>query len=97
MTVVSVDEQFCEDVAGLKAYALDELNVRTLKIDQNEEAYGVSYRATPNFKALGMRLKKDLPKVQNALKSLTQAQMASFMSSGVLKLPATNLPETICK
>lgn len=91
LTVVSVDEQFCEDVAGLKAYALDELNVRTLKIDQNEEAYGVSYRATPNFKALGMRLKKDLPKVQNALKSLTQAQMASFMSSGVLEVAGHEL------
>lgn len=91
LTVVSADEQFCSDVSGLKAYALDELNVRTLKIDQNEESYGVSYRATPNFKALGMRLKKDLPKVQNALKSLTQAQLASFMSSGVLEVAGHEL------
>jgi isoleucyl-tRNA synthetase len=91
LTVVSVDEQFCYDVAGLQSYALDELNVRNIKIDSNEEAYGVSYRATPNFKALGMRLKKDLPKVQTALKSLTQAQLAAFMSSGVLEVAGHEL------
>ena len=91
LTVVSADEQFCADVTGLKAYALDELNVRTLKIDQNEESYGVSYCATPNFKALGMRLKKDLPKVQNALKSLTQGQLAAFMSAGVLEVAGHEL------
>jgi isoleucyl-tRNA synthetase len=91
LTVVSVDEQFCYDVAGLQSYALDELNVRNIKIDSNEEAYGVSYRATPNFKALGMRLKKDLPKVQAALKSLTQAQLAAFMSSGVLEVAGHEL------
>ena len=91
LTVVSTDEQFCADVTGLKAYALDELNVRTLKIDQNEESYGVSYCATPNFKALGMRLKKDLPKVQNALKSLTQGQLAAFMSAGVLEVAGHEL------
>lgn len=91
LTVVSVDAQFCEDVAGLQAYALDELNVRSLKIDQNEEAYNVSYRATPNFKVLGMRLKKDLPKVQAALKALTQAQLASFMANGVLEVAGHEL------
>lgn len=91
LTVVSVDEQFCADVSGLQAYALDELNVRSIKIDGNEEAYGVSYRATPNFKELGMRLKKDLPKVQAALKTLTQAQLAAFMSSGVLEIAGHQL------
>ena len=91
LIVVSVDPQFCADVSGLEAYALDELNVRTLKIDSNEEAYGVSYRATPNFKALGARLKKDLPKVQSALKALTQNQLASFMSSGVLEVAGYEL------
>ena len=91
LTVVSVDEQFCADVTGLQSYALDELNVRSLKIDGNEESYGVSYKATPNFKELGMRLKKDLPKVQAALKALTQAQLADFMSSGVLEIAGHQL------
>lgn len=86
LTVVSVDEQFCADVAGLESYALDELNVRSLKIDRDESAYGVSYRATPNFKALGARLKGDLPKVQGALKALVPAQLAAFMESGAIEV-----------
>ncbi len=86
MTVVSADAQFRADVAGLEAYALEELNVRSLRLDADESAYGIAYRAVPNFKGLGARLKGDLPKVQAALKTLSQAQMAAFMESGSIEV-----------
>lgn len=86
LTVVSADEQFCADVRGLADYATDELNVRHMEIDPCEEKYGVAYRATPNFKALGARLKSELPRLQGELKSLSQGQLAAFMASGSITL-----------
>lgn len=80
--VVAGDKQLCDDLDRLRAYILDELNVLDVVLSTDEAAYGIVYKATPNFKELGVRLKKDFVAVQAALKNLTQPQLAEFMATG---------------
>jgi len=80
--VVASDAELCADLERLRAYILEELNILDVLITTDESAYGIVYRATPNFKALGQRLKKDFVAVQASLKALNQSDLAQFMSAG---------------
>jgi isoleucyl-tRNA synthetase len=82
--VLSTDASFRADLDSLRSYVEEELNVRTLRLVDDETAWGVQYRATPNFKLLGTRLKKDLASVQKALLSVTQAELKGLLSTGTL-------------
>lgn len=82
--IVSSDEQLLADLDRLRSYILDELNVLEVTLEKDESRYGISYKAVPNFKTLGQRLKKDFIAVQAALKTLDQASLAAFMTTGSL-------------
>lgn len=83
--VLSTDPVFRSDIESLRSYVEEELNVRSLLLVDDEAAWGVQYRATPNFKLLGQRLKKDLSTVQKALaNSVSQADLRQLMDSGKL-------------
>ncbi len=82
VVVVTGSQQLCDDLDRLRSYILDELNVLEVLLTTDETTYNVTYKATPNFKALGQRLKKDFAAVQAALKNLTQGDLASFMATG---------------
>lgn len=82
--VVAGDAQLLADLARLRSYVLDELNVLDLELSQDEAKYQVVYHATPNFKVLGQRLRGCFAQVQAALKALTQADLAGFMETGTI-------------
>ena len=94
VTVVSSDKQVLEDLRGLEAYVLSELNVRELKLSEDEEAFGITYRATPNFKELGQRLRGDFGAVQAALKKITKGDLKTFLSTGKLSILGHTLTGT---
>eukprot|EP00834_Sanchytrium_tribonematis_P000867 NODE_17_length_48642_cov_1.199349.p31 type:complete len:196 gc:universal NODE_17_length_48642_cov_1.199349:41914-41327(-) len=47
----------------------------------DEEKYSVKYKLQADFKILGQRLKKDMPKVKKALQTLSTSEIKSFLSS----------------
>ena len=52
--IVSSDEQLLADLDRLRSYILDELNVLDVTLEKDESRYGISYKAVPNFKTLGI-------------------------------------------
>jgi isoleucyl-tRNA synthetase len=63
----------------------DELNVRRLRAVTDVKSY-VTIAATPNFPVLGKKFGKRVPQVAAAIKTLDTASLASFMSSGTVKV-----------
>ncbi|MFH4983268.1 hypothetical protein AB6A40_009977 [Gnathostoma spinigerum] len=87
MIVINRDQQFLDDLQSLQTYILMEVNVRTLVVSQDREKYGVSLKAEPNFKALGLRLKGEQKKVTDYLKNqVTEAELNKFIETGKLNI-----------
>lgn len=91
LVVLTTDARFHADLASLEPYIVEELNVRSLRLVDDEAAWGVLYRATPNFKLLGARLKGDLPVVQRALASLSQEALRELQTTGTLSVAGHEL------
>ncbi|VAI81042.1 unnamed protein product [Triticum turgidum subsp. durum] len=88
MVVVHPDSEFLEDITGkLKEYVMEEMNVKTVTPCNDPMKYA-SLRAEPNFRTfcflsvLGKRLGKDMGKVSNEVKKMTQEQILAFEQSG---------------
>ncbi|CAN6194017.1 unnamed protein product [Urochloa humidicola] len=82
MVVVHPDNEFLEDITGkLKEYVMEEINVKTVTPCNDPLKYA-SLRAEPNFSVLGKRLGKDMGKVSNEVKKMTQEQILAFEESG---------------
>ncbi|AQK81813.1 Isoleucine--tRNA ligase cytoplasmic [Zea mays] len=82
MVVVHPDNDFLEDITGkLKEYVMEEINVKTVT-PCNDPLMYASLRAEPNFSVLGKRLGKDMGKVSNVVKKMTQEQILDFEKSG---------------
>ncbi|KAI9297973.1 isoleucyl-tRNA synthetase [Neoconidiobolus thromboides FSU 785] len=79
LVIIHSDPIFREDVKSLQNYIQEELNIRNIIITEDEAKYGVKYRAEADFKVLGSRLKKDLPKVKKGLAELTSDQVKKFL------------------
>lgn len=48
-------------------------------LSSDEDKYGVEYKAVADWPVLGKKLKKDLPKVKQALTKLTSAEVKQFV------------------
>lgn len=70
LVVINSNQSYCDDVKALQSYIMDELNVRSVTISNDESKFGVSYKVQADYKVLGTRLKKDLPAVKKALESI---------------------------
>ena len=68
MIVVHKDAEALQDLAALKEYIMDELNIRKFEFTSEREKFGVKLTPLPDFKALGLRLKKDSKAVCEAIK-----------------------------
>jgi len=84
MTIMNKSKEFMQDVQTLQKYIEEELNV--MEVLFQSLAGEVSLAATLNFKALGKKLGKDMKKVQDAVKDLTQKQLEEFESSGKIEI-----------
>jgi isoleucyl-tRNA synthetase len=81
-----------EDLCPLEALILEELNVHGIHYRGFDDAhFSLKYILTPNFKALGSKLKADLPKVQAALKHLSQEDIKRAFEAGQLTVEGCTL------
>ncbi|KAI0226422.1 isoleucine--tRNA ligase [Massospora cicadina] len=93
LVVLHSSPTYRQDIQSLELYIKEELNVRALTVTDDEARYGVLYRAEADLKVLGLRLKKDLPRVKQALPTLTSDQVKGFLSAGTIEvagLPLTS-------
>lgn len=79
LVIIHSDPQYQADVKALESYITEELNVRQIIITDNEEKYGVKYKAEADWKVLGQKLKKDAMKVKKGLPELTSDQIKEFV------------------
>lgn len=79
LVVIHHDQQYLDDIKSLESYITSELNVRDLVLSSDEGKYGVEYKAVADWPVLGKKLRKDLPKVKQALTKLTSAEVKQFV------------------
>jgi isoleucyl-tRNA synthetase len=88
--VVTSDENIPKDVKSLEAYILEELNCREIEISNDEELYGVNYKAIPNLKLLGQKLRTDMPKVKKLIEQTPSSTWKEFLETKSLTLMSYN-------
>jgi isoleucyl-tRNA synthetase len=89
MTLLNKSEAFMNDVKSLEAYLKEELNV--MQVTFSQDTSKVVLAPTLNFKLLGKKCGKDMKKVQEALKEVTQEQLQKFDATGVLNVGGYDL------
>lgn len=80
VTVVCPSQQLQDQLIDLCPYIKEELNV--LECNLTADASLVELTGVPNFRALGARLGKDMPKVSQAIKELGAQQLKEFEKTG---------------
>ncbi|KAJ2477150.1 isoleucine--tRNA ligase [Coemansia sp. RSA 2320] len=91
LVVVHPSAEYLEDVRSLANYVTEELNLRNLVLTSDEEAYGIKYRAEADFKKLGTKLRKDMPRVKQALPDVPSAEIKAAQASGTLLVDGITL------
>ncbi|KAJ3369980.1 isoleucine--tRNA ligase [Allomyces arbusculus] len=91
LVVLHADQEYLADVASLELYVKEELNVRTLTLTSDEDKHHVAYKAEADFKVLGIKLRKDMPKVKNGLAKVSSAAVKEFARTGTLVVEGITL------
>lgn len=80
--VVHQDPQHLEDILSLKEYILSELNVRKITTTSDKSKFGITLRAEPDHKVLGLRLKQEFKAVTQGIKALSDLEINDMVSKG---------------
>ncbi|KAF7270201.1 hypothetical protein GWI33_016811 [Rhynchophorus ferrugineus] len=80
--VVHQNPQYIEDILSLKEYILSELNVRNISTTTDKSKFGITLRAEPDHKILGLRLKQEFKAVTQGIKALTDSEINDMVSKG---------------
>ncbi|KAJ1735581.1 isoleucine--tRNA ligase [Coemansia sp. Benny D160-2] len=84
LIVIHPSAEYLDDIRGLSTYITEELNLRNLVLTSEEETYGIKYRAEADFRKLGTKLRKDMPRVKKALPSIPSSEIKSAQTTGSL-------------
>jgi isoleucyl-tRNA synthetase len=90
LVVIIKDQQALDSLKPLENYILSEANVKKLTLKSETTGF-VKTRAEPDHKRLGIRLRKDKPKVDRAIQNLTEAQIQQFEKEGKITLEGHEL------
>ena len=93
LVIIHSDKQYLKDIEGLKKYIAEELNVREIIITDDEDKYGVEYKAVADWPTLGKKLRKDVKKVKDALPNVTSAEVRNYLETGRLTVAGIDLVE----
>ncbi|KAJ2853221.1 isoleucine--tRNA ligase, partial [Coemansia asiatica] len=91
LVVVHSDPQYLDDVRGLSTYITEQLNLRNLVLTSDEDTYGIKYRAEADFKKLGIKLRKDMPRVKKALPDVPSSAIKEAQTTGSLLVDGITL------
>ncbi|XP_029178290.1 isoleucine--tRNA ligase, cytoplasmic [Nylanderia fulva] len=93
VVVIHQDDKVLKDIHLLKTYILDELNVRKLTVTTDKKKYGVTLRAEPDHKTLGIRLKGEFKQIMQAIKELSDEQLQEFLATKEIVVQGHTLEE----
>lgn len=79
--VICKEQAVLDQVRTLENYILEELNIKSLVLTTEKEKYGVTLKAEPNIKALGLRLRGKSKEVAAAIKGLSEAEIEKFVEN----------------
>lgn len=82
VVVIHREQSYLDDIKSLQDFIASELNVRTIVLSQDKKKYGVSTRAEPDHKLLGLRLKGDFKIVSQKIRELTDADIQAQSTRG---------------
>lgn len=80
LTVVTLDDSLASTLTPYLPLVLDELNVKALHFARERDAF-VRYLVKPNFRKLGPRVGKQMPKVKAAVEAMDPAALARSLES----------------
>lgn len=84
--IINPDPEFHADIKSLESYIKEELNVRSVVVTTEEEAYGVNYKLVPDSKALGQKFKRDQSKIRAALPNVSMAEIKQFVATETIDI-----------
>jgi isoleucyl-tRNA synthetase len=79
LTIVHTDEKLLDELAVLEPFVRQELNVKHVAYDRDEDRY-IRFYAKPNFPVLGKRLGKRMKTVQVAIEALDRTALERLQS-----------------
>ncbi|KAK4872143.1 hypothetical protein RN001_016267 [Aquatica leii] len=82
IVVVHQDSDYIDDIKLLESYILSELNVRALTLTTDKSKFGITLRAEPDHKILGLRLKNEFKAITAAIKALTDSEINEMVKDG---------------
>jgi isoleucyl-tRNA synthetase len=90
---VHKDQQYLDDVKDFEPYILEELRIQKLSLSTDEDGHGVLYKVKADWPILGKKLKKDMPKVKNALSSVSSLEVKKFLETKSIVVGGISLGE----
>lgn len=91
VVVIHQQQEYLNDINSLQQFITSELNVRSIVLSQDKKKYGVTLRAEPDHKLLGIRLKNDAKTVAQQIKQLTDAEIQDQVKRGWFEIAGHRL------
>jgi isoleucyl-tRNA synthetase len=85
LTIVHRDTALLDELRRLEDYVKSELNVQTVRYDDDEAAY-IELVAKPNFPVLGKRLGKRMKAFQTAISGLSAERIGELQAQGSIEI-----------
>lgn len=82
LVVIHQQQEYLDDINSLQQFIASELNVRSIVLSQDKKKYGVTLRAEPDHKLLGIRLKNDAKTVTQLIKQLSDGEIQAQVKRG---------------
>ena len=88
--VIVAETAVLAEAEMLESYILSELNVGACRREEDDGTWVVN-TLVPNFKLLGKKLGKDMPKVKTAIMSMAPDKVEAFIASGTMEVEGYTL------
>jgi isoleucyl-tRNA synthetase len=94
LLALGINDAEREMLAGMDDIVLDEINVKRLDFDRNEELY-FSMKAEPDFRVIGPKFGGRANEIAGRIKKLDRAQISKLLGDGKLTLTDGDQPATV--
>lgn len=84
-------QEYLQDVEALSGYIQEELNIRTVVCTSDEDRCGVRWQLFADYGVLGRKLRKDMPKVKNALPNVSSSDAKAYLETGKINVAGVEL------
>ncbi|XP_070500777.1 isoleucine--tRNA ligase, cytoplasmic [Chironomus tepperi] len=91
VVIIHQTQEYLDDINSLQEFITSELNVRSIVLSQDKKKYGVTIRAEPDHKLLGIRLKGDAKVVAQKLKELQDNEIQEQLKRGYFEVAGHKL------